>query len=273
MVKHLLILMVICIAAVPCQAEAVPFDTTGLKPCGTVTATRAIGGARFETPDGDVIKLALVKAPELWEKGAPYRSWPHAVEARDALAALIRDRELTLYCESDRLNRLGEIVAHVLDGDTWLQAQQVAGGHVFIFPSPTRRRGIDTLYRLEDIARQNRTGLWAYDNLQPITVDSRRLQPGMLRIVTGRVLKADKVGDTVYLNFGADWRTDFTIEVPAAAQRHFERRGLDPLSLGGKTVEVRGWVDWKAGPRILIQGPGQIRLLPEQAPAGISDAP
>jgi len=243
-------------------AGAAELDRTGLEDCGTVTAQGAIGGARFTTTAGQVVKLALVKAPELWKKGDPYKSWPHAEAARDALVALTNGQAISLFCEGAKTNREGELVAHALLADgRWLQHELVESGNVFVFPRPTRRRGLEALYRAEDAARAEGRGLWAYDNLKAVDALGKDVRTGWFQIVRGKVVAANQVGPTLYLNFGQDWRTDFTVEIPGSAMRHFEKAKLDPLTLEGRLVEVRGWIDFKGGPRLLLQGPGQLRLL------------
>ncbi|SDD33970.1 thermonuclease family protein [Kordiimonas lacus] len=246
-------------------AGAVELDLTGLEDCGTVTAQGAIGGARFTTNGGQVVKLALVKAPELWKKGDPYRSWPHAEAARDALIALTDGQEISLYCEGGKTNREGELVAHALLADgRWLQHVLVEGGNVFVFPRPTRRRGLETLYRTEDAARAEGKGLWAYDNMKTVDALGSGVRTGWFQIVEGSVVAANQVGTTLYLNFGEDWRTDFTVEIPSTALRHFGKAKIDPLTFEGRRVEVRGWIDFKGGPRLLLQGPGQLRLMKDK---------
>ncbi|NVJ98355.1 MAG: thermonuclease family protein [Alphaproteobacteria bacterium] len=247
------------------QTQAASLDTSGLKSCGETTAVGAIGGARFATPEGTIVKLALVKAPELWKKGDPYKSWPYAEEAKAALIAATKGQTLHLFCEGKEFNSQGEQVAHVIMPDgSWLQHAMVAKGHVFVFPRPTRRRGLDMLYAAEDEARAVRAGLWALRNLQPVPADSD-VQTGWFNIVQGTVLSAQRVGSTIYLNFGADWRRDFTVEIPSTAETHFRKQDIDPLAFEGQFVEVRGWIDYKAGPRLLVQGPGQIRLKSQPA--------
>lgn len=243
-------------------AHADTFDSQGLTGCGEVIADKALDGARFTVSGGATVKLALIKAPELWEKASPYKSWPHAEAAKEALRALIEGQSLTLFCEGPKTNRFEEIVAHALLPDgRWLQHDLVANGNAIVFPRPTRRRGLTTLFKAEDSARERQVGLWAFDNFKSVDALSDQVKTGWFQIITGTVLKADKVGPTVYLNFGADWRSDFTVEIPTSALRHFEKAGIDPLLSAGKRIEVRGWVDYKAGPRILIQGPGQLRIL------------
>jgi micrococcal nuclease len=46
--------------------------------------------------------------------------------------------------------------------------------------------------------------------------------------------------------------------------------GLDPHSLAGKQVRVRGWVEWRNGPMIRADHREQIELLP--SPSGPAPA-
>ncbi|WP_417456246.1 thermonuclease family protein [Kordiimonas sp.] len=259
-------LAILILAAPAALAEDLSLDTSGLQDCGTTTAAETLGGARFKTPEGLTVKLALVKAPEFWEPSSEYTSWPHAVEAKKHLMEVLRDQTVTLYCEGQKTNRLGELVAHaVMPDGSWLQHNLVRDGHVFVFPSPTRRRGLDKLYDAELEARAGKKGLWIFKNLQPVAATGNSVKAGWFQIVEGVVVDAAKVRDTIFLNFGDDWRTDFTVEIPALTTRYFDRIGLDPLSLEGQHIEVRGWIDFKSGPRLLLQGPGQIRIIKHES--------
>ncbi|TNE63500.1 MAG: thermonuclease family protein [Alphaproteobacteria bacterium] len=241
-------------------------DTAALDPCGDAVAEAALDGARFRATDGRIIRLALVKAPELWGADGTYRNWPYATEARDALMARLKGQALTLFCEGPKTDRQGDIVAHVMLPDgVWLQGDLAEAGTVFVFPRPTRRTGLADLYAAEAVARAARRGLWAFDNLQPVDATGKGVRTGWFQLVEGTVVKAERVGVTVFLNFGDDWRSDFTAEIPVNTLRYYEKAGLDPLSLAGRRIEVRGWIDFKAGPRLLLQGPGQIRILDDTA--------
>ena len=64
-----------------------------------------------------------------------------------------------------------------------------------------------------------------------------------------------------YLNFGTDWKTDFTVVVPPDAVRLFRREGVDIPSFQGRTVRVRGWLRWYNGPQMEVTHPEQIEVL------------
>jgi len=55
-------------------------------------------------------------------------------------------------------------------------------------------------------------------------------------------LAAEQVGGRIYLNFGDDWRTDFTVSVAPVDNDLFEEAGIDLLSLAGQRIRIRGWL-------------------------------
>ena len=65
----------------------------------------------------------------------------------------------------------------------------------------------------------------------------------------------------VYLNFGSDWRTDFTVRIDPADASRFETAGMDLLALEGQVIRVRGWVQDENGPMIRVDHPERIELV------------
>ncbi|MCW8951924.1 MAG: thermonuclease family protein, partial [Rhodospirillales bacterium] len=81
------------------------------------------------------------------------------------------------------------------------------------------------------------------------------------QLVEGRVVDTANVKGTVYLNFGRNWRTDFTVAIHRRALRLFEKTGVDPLLLKGRTIRVRGWLRSRNGPMIEATHPEQIEAF------------
>ncbi len=65
----------------------------------------------------------------------------------------------------------------------------------------------------------------------------------------------------LFLNSGQDYRTDFSVFIPACAFERFNGSGLDLFALGEKWIEVVGELQEFNGPEIVITSPWQIRLL------------
>jgi micrococcal nuclease len=75
------------------------------------------------------------------------------------------------------------------------------------------------------------------------------------------VLRVAPTESHTYLNFGADWRADFTVRV-RRTELEGALAGLDLEGLGGRLVEVRGVVLEAGGPLIELSHPEQLQVLP-----------
>jgi len=75
------------------------------------------------------------------------------------------------------------------------------------------------------------------------------------------VLDAATVKGRTYLNFGADWREDFTVSIDKRAMKLFKKSGFDLLALKNKRIRVRGWLKKFNGPMIEASHPEQIEVL------------
>mgnify|MGYP005840655051 FL=1 len=66
----------------------------------------------------------------------------------------------------------------------------------------------------------------------------------------------------IYLNYGENWRTDFTVEIPTEFLDLFSREGIDPLkNYTNKNLLVRGRLKPVNGVLITATHPEQIRVL------------
>jgi hypothetical protein len=80
-------------------------------------------------------------------------------------------------------------------------------------------------------------------------------------VVQARVRDVAEVDGRVYLNFGADWRTDFTVTLAPRTARLFAEAGVAVQAYESKRVQVRGWLERYNGPLIEATHPEQIRKL------------
>lgn len=66
-----------------------------------------------------------------------------------------------------------------------------------------------------------------------------------------------------FLNYGEDWRSDFTVSIPARDWTRFADAGIVPADYQGRRIRVRGWLKSRNGPMIDITHPEQIEVLTE----------
>ena len=97
-----------------------------------------------------------------------------------------------------------------------------------------------------------------------IVVDASR---GSFALVEGKVLSVRESGGTIYVNFGRRWSEDFTVTIAKRSERAFTAAGLEPKSLRGRRVRIRGWIEERGGPWVEAARPEQIEVMPAAAPA------
>ena len=107
---------------------------------------------------------------------------------------------------------------------------------------------------VENQARAAGAGLWRYPRFRVRSADEAGRALGSFQLIEGRVLDAARRGDRWYLNFGEDWRSDFTVVIPAQALADFAAANLDPYALR------------RPGPRLglELQRPMIEAVIPEQ---------
>ncbi|WP_375599266.1 thermonuclease family protein [Devosia sp. Naph2] len=235
------------------------------------------GGIVAQVTDGDtvvldsglVVRLIGTQAPKLPLGRDGFPTWPLAPEAKSVLEALVLKRSVQLGYGGEEMDRYERALAHlflsdVADEPVWAQLHMVRAGLARVYSFPDNRQCLDQLFAAEAQARTERLGIWA-DPYYSVRAADRPAElaalAGNYELVEGRVLLADQSGSRVYLNFGRIWKEDFTVVIEAPALRLFEKDGLDPLTLDGALVRIRGWVDNRDGPRIEVTHPEQIEVL------------
>ena len=121
----------------------------------------------------------------------------------------------------------------------------------------------DALLTTERAARAARQGLWADPNFAPLQVENlARLtaEQGHFALVEGKVLSVRESGATIYVNFGRRWTRDFTVTILKRQQRAFAAAGVEPKTLEGRRIRVRGWIEQRGGQIMMAEAPEQIEF-------------
>ncbi|MBK8174093.1 MAG: thermonuclease family protein [Rhodospirillales bacterium] len=207
-----------------------------------------------------VIRLAGVDLPQLGDSGLAAERAPLIDETRAVMAA-IEQHSACLEPREAHTDRYGRLPVQVFARDgAWLQASLLRLGLARVRPTADSRPFIAEMLSIEAGARARGVGLWR----EPEFAVRRATDPGPIdgsyQIVEGRVTDASRHGNRWYINFGDDWRDDFTVIIPVQALKLFEAAGMKPYSLKGRDVRVRGWVETLNGPMIEALLPEQIEL-------------
>lgn len=229
----------------------------------------------IEVTDGDtlvlasktVVRLVGIQAPKLPLDRPGFKEWPLARESRRALEELSLGRSLTLHPGTRPVDRWGRALAQLArDDGLWIQGEMLRLGWARVYTFQDNRGLAAEMLALEGEARAARRGIWAHPYYAIVPPDRAGRVINTFQLVEGKVLDAAEVKGRVYLNFGADWKTDFTVLVPARVRKALAREGMDPAGFKGRIVRVRGWLKEYNGPVIEMTHPEQLELPGFQPP-------
>jgi endonuclease YncB( thermonuclease family) len=224
------------------------------------TVARLASGNLLDLADGRVVRLAGIRLPD--DDRAP----DLAKQAREALAALTQSREVQLDEASLIHDRHGRLVAQVQRPDgLWLQGALLEVGLAQVQTRPGEVSRAAAMLAREQAARDAGRGLWAQAAFAPQPANGAGRLVGSFQIVEGRVVRVAPTERFVYLNFGQDWRSDFTVRVPRDTERSLRQAGIDLERLAGREVEVRGFVLEAGGPLIELSHPEQLQVRSDAA--------
>lgn len=201
-----------------------------------------------------------------------------AVKTRTRLSDLAMGKKCTLVQTRNekvgRVNRMNQLLGHFMCGkdDVWLQGTLLSEGLARVRTTPENNELATKMLILEMKARVKKTGLWALPMNAPLTPDTAARRINSFALVEGKIYSTSQNKESIFLNFTSDWKTDFSIGIPAKLRREFSRQRIDPMSLKGETIRVRGWVRDYNGPYIELDHPAQLEIVGENKKS-VSDLP
>lgn len=227
----------------------------------------------IEVIDGDTVRLANGKllryigidTPELTiRKNKTFYSdpQPFSQQAKEFNEKLVENKFITIEFDVEKFDRYGRILGYCFVGDTFVNAKLLEEGFAVLYTYPSNVKYADLFLGLQKQARRQKRGLWgAYD-----VIDSGRAAEfiNQIRTVTGLVLDSYQSKSCVYLNFGRDYKTDFTVVIFNNCLKFFEQNNINPREYyKGKHIEVTGRIKEYNGPEIIVCRPYEIRVSDE----------
>src|SRR5690625_7672794 len=114
--------------------------------------------------------------------------------------------------------------------------RRVLAFHVAVPPNLAQA---DCLRAQQDIARQNKLGVWADDYWQP--TPAARLRAGGYQLVQGRVMEVSKTRGAVWLELDGPEE----IQISSADSAQFDDEDCEALL--GRVISISGWVLDRSG--------------------------
>ncbi len=234
------------------------------------TAVKVIDGETLVLDDGSEVRLVGAMSPRASDVAAEHATLPLEGRAKSELEALVLGKSVALAFDGRRSDRYGRLLAHVFMGAApsrvWVQGHMLKRGLARVASMPGSVACLEALIVHERVAREAAAGLWSEAVYQIRSADRTAellRYRSTYQIVEGRIASASERSGRIFLNFGQDWRNDFTAGLDAAAARLASASGLDVMGLGGRLVRVRGWIERRGGPYVAVHHPHQIELVAE----------
>lgn len=226
----------------------------------TVVARSASDGDTLRLADGRKIRLIGINTPELARDGQPAQ--PLANDAKTALNRLLAQsgNRIGLQYGSERFDTYQRLLAHVYlaDGRS-IQAALLEQGMATAFTTPPNDSGSDCYQSAEQLAMQQRRGVWALADYQPKTLNQLGRNDEGFRRIQGRVSRINRSTGASWIMLGEKLK----IRIAANDLMYFNQSWLQNLT--GKHVEVRGWVHPdKQGFFMQLRHPDAVKIITPQ---------
>lgn len=219
----------------------------------------AVSGDRFRIGD-EPFQLSDVIAPSQYS--LHQSSEPFFEGALRGMETALSDHQFNL-SPSGPMTRWGaqRVLARRKEDGLSLQEILVSRGAVRVAPETESDSLIDHLLGVETVARAQKRGLWARDAYSVHNADDAWDAIGAFHLIEGRVQQARAAKARFYLNFGDDYRRDFTASAQMRRVRRWQKSGIELAALNGKRIRVRGFVNQINGPAITLNHSRQIEVL------------
>lgn len=234
-----------------------------------VDVSYVIDGDTFATKQNKRVRLLGINTPEI-SHGAGQASQPFAQKAKQRLTDLIGGKQIVLsFSEGRTTDKYGRLLAFVhLENGENINETLVKEGLAHVYTFPDTPFDATPLFTAEQQARDAKIGLWSLPRWQVLNaenineikdIDSRI---GTFNLVQGTVKNIKTVKDKTYLNFGDDWRTDFTVEIDKRFLENFLSGNINPeKNYQNKTLLVRGFLKPVNGILVTATHPQQLQII------------
>lgn len=241
-------------------------DFSSLKHTKSGRVDKIIDGLTILLKDDTIIRLASLDIPDF----SDWRDAPYSYAAMDLLVETLPEgTEVMIYqtrmAKKGRLNRLKHELAHIMvkKDDLWLQGLLLSHGLARVYTTPNATELVDQMLNAENMAREASLGIWGNESdHKVITPEQTADHLGHFAIVEGTVQKAASVRNNIYLNFGKDWKSDFTIMLTPALRKQLSRQGINPLGLAQQKIRARGWLREYNGSLIELEDASHLETFP-----------
>lgn len=228
------------------------------------TVARVINGKSFITTSGDTVRLASIEAPNVQEESTPMHHGrpgePLGEEAKQALSALISGEKIRIDYNPGKRDRHNRLLGQVYDEKgRWIQGEMLKEGWAMVYSfSDDPHDIIERMLVAEKEARNAGRGLWVHPYYRIITPDEASEFINRFKLIKGKVVSVHEYRGNIYINFYEHWKGNFAVFISHKYTGAFSQLNFN--SLTGRTVCVRGWINYHNAPMVDLTHPEQIEI-------------
>jgi endonuclease YncB( thermonuclease family) len=219
----------------------------------TTAVTKVIDGDTIVIGGDERVRYIGVDAPEF---GEPLYEEAKGLQERVVLGSKVR----IVPCKEEPKDRYGRTLAFVKKGNVDVGEQLLRQGLArTLFIGPCGGAVAKAYQKVERGAFRGVRGIWSMQDPRRIGHSEAAQHIGSLMSVTGRVAQVHEGPRAFHLNFGQDYRTDFTAVIFRKELSRLIKEGLYPVTeYMGKSVEVTGILKEYNGPEIIVDSADQL---------------
>ena len=223
--------------------------------------SKVIDGDTIELSNGERVRYIGMDTPESHQKKGSewvYAPQQYAQAAKEFNEKLVLGKKVKLEFDVEKRDRYGRLLAYVYVDRVMANAEILKCGYGFLYTYPPNVKYVELFVKLQKEARENNRGLWK-NNL--ISHQEAQAYIGKVRMVQGKVINTFETEKVIFLNFGEDYKNDFTIVIFKKDKRNFLKKHISPATYyRGKKVRVLGKIKEYNGPEIIVSHPAQIEV-------------
>ena len=218
--------------------------------------------------DGREVRFANLLMPYAPSGIVESKTWPAMQESLKALRKQFVGKGVFLALGKYKVDRYGKLVAQVYlknhSGYLWGQELLVRQGLARVSSFGSHFMCLKELLKIEVLARAERSGIWNnhyYRLYSASDIFNLKQKNHQFQIIEGRVLDVSEKRGKVFINFGKNWKRDFTIKITRKDKKKFLKQGKSIKAYKGRKVRVRGWLRDHFGPLIQVNHPDEIEII------------
>lgn len=231
--------------------------------CGTekidarVAVTFVYDGDTVQLSDGRKVRFIGINTPERGKDGQPDE--PYYAQARDYLIQQLKihNQQLQLKYGQQTQDRYGRLLAHPFIGQGENLTQHLlAQGLGYTVAIPPNLAFIDCYKNAEQLAQQQRRGIWSHAVAKPISAAALQTSDLGFHRVQGKVERIGKSSHAYWLNL----TPTFALRIKKEDLKYFTQ--YQPNELLHKRLIVQGWITQRNNQlRMTVRHPAAITVL------------